>query len=102
MEAFAMHKFMCTHTLPAGSLTYDQLCQIADATQHDLDVRGYRSFVNLTDGKICCVLESEDRDKIVSWFKKMDIPYDDIFQVEWEGERGVFEDVREPAFAGVL
>jgi hypothetical protein len=83
-------------------MTYDQLCQVADAAQHDFDVRGYRSFVNLTEGKICCVLEADDRDKIVSWFGKMNIPYDSITQVEWEGERGVFEDVREPAMAGAL
>lgn len=97
-----MHKFMCTHTLPGGSMTFDQLYQVGEAAQHDPDVRGYRSFVNLTEGKICCVLEAEDRDKIASWFSKMNIPYDSIVQVEWEGERGVFEDAREPAMAGAV
>jgi len=96
-----MHKFMCTHTLPAGSMTLDQVCQVADATQHDPDVRGYRSFINLSEGKLCCILEAEDRDKICSWFEKMNIPYDSVVQVEFEGERGVIDDVRQPVMAGV-
>lgn len=96
-----MRKFMCTHTLPGGTMTLDQVCQIADAAQQDPDVRGYRSFINLTEGKACCVLEAEDREKLSSWFQKMGLPYDSIVPVEFEGDRGAIDDVRQPAMAGV-
>jgi hypothetical protein len=97
-----MHKFICTHTLPPGALTPEQICQVSEASQHELDVKGYRSFFNLTKGKVLCVLEAKDREAIVAWFKKMEIPYDSIDLVEFEGERGVIEDLTQlPALAGV-
>jgi hypothetical protein len=93
---------MCTHTLPAGAFTRDQVCEIAEAAQHDLSVRGYRSFLNLTEGKACCVLEARDREALVAWFQNMKIPYDSIVEVEFEGDRGLIEDLREqPAVVGV-
>ncbi len=95
-----MHKFLCTHTFPADSLTQEQLCQVAEASQHELDVRGYRSFFNLTEGKVWCVLEAKDREVIIAWFQKMGLPYDSIVPVELEGERGTIEDLRlQPAMA---
>ena len=65
-------------------------------------MKGYRSFFNLTKGKIWCVLEAKDRDSIVAWFKKMEIPYDSIDLVEMEGERGTIEDLTQTlTLAGV-
>ncbi|MGA2060977.1 MAG: nickel-binding protein [Thermoguttaceae bacterium] len=97
-----MHKFFCTHTLPPGAFTPEQICQVAEASQHELDVKGYRSFFNLTKGKAWCVVEAKDREALVAWFKKMDIPYDSIDLVELEGERGTIEDLtQQPALAGV-
>ncbi len=96
-----MQKFLCTHTFPVGAFTYDQICRLAEAAQHEPDVRGYRSFFNLSEGKVWCVLEAERREAIVAWFEKMGIPYDGIWPVELEGDRGVMEDLRrEPAMAG--
>jgi hypothetical protein len=93
---------MCLHTLPAGTFTREQICQVAEVLQHDLDVRGYRSFFNLSEGKALCVVEAHDAETVAAWFHKMDIPYDSILPVELEGERGVIEDLREePALAGV-
>jgi len=97
-----MKKFMCSHTLPAGEFTREQVCQIAEAGQKDPNVHGYRSFLNLTEGKGFCVWEAYDSDAIASWFTKMGIPYDSIVEVEYEGERGVIEDLTEhSAMAGV-
>jgi hypothetical protein len=90
-----MRKFMCTHTLPAGAMTRDQVCQVAEAAQHDSAVRGYRSFINLSEGKICCVLEADDRQSITDWFQKMGLPYDAVVEVEFEGDRGVIHDIKE-------
>ncbi len=97
-----MRKFMGTHTLPAGAMTRDQICEVAEAAQHDDTVRGYRSFINLSEGKACCVLEAEDRQAIAAWFEKMGLPYDAIVEVEYEGDRGEIHDLKEePAVAGV-
>jgi hypothetical protein len=95
-----MTKFMCTHTVPQGAFSPEQLCQLAEAAQHADHVRGYRSFFNLSQGQAVCVLEAEDRNAVINWFDKMGIPYDNVTAVEFEGERGVIEDLqRQPAGA---
>ncbi len=83
-----MAKFMCNHTLPAGKFTADQLRQIAQAAQQDADVKGYRSFANLAEGKVVCVMEATTKDTLAAWFRKMGLPFDSITPVELEGERG--------------
>jgi hypothetical protein len=90
-----MDKFICFHTLPRGAMSAEQVCQLADAAQHEADVRGYRSFLNLTEGKACCILEAKDREAIAAWFDKMQVPYDWIVPLEFEGERGVVHDLRQ-------
>jgi len=83
-----MAKFMCTHTLPPGKFSADQLRQFADAAQQDPNVRGYRSFANLAEGKAICVMEAPDKEVVGAWFNKMGMPFDSITKVELEGERG--------------
>jgi hypothetical protein len=84
-----MPKFLSTHTLPAGALQREQVYQIADAAQHDTVVRPYRSFLNLTEGKVCCVMEAPDKEALANWFQKMNMPCDFITPVELEGVAGV-------------
>jgi hypothetical protein len=79
---------MCTHTLPPGQLSADQLRQFAQAAQQDATVKGYRSFANLGAGKAVCIMEAAGQDAVASWFKKMNMPCDSITKVEFEGERG--------------
>ena len=67
-EEINMFKFFCTHTLPPGALTQEQICQVSEASQHETDVKGYRSFFNLTKGKVWCVVEAKDREALVDWF----------------------------------
>ena len=83
-----MAKFMCTHTIPPGKFTADQLKQFAQAAQNDPNVKGYRSFANLAEGKAVCVMEAQDKEKVAAWFSKMGMPYDSITKVELEGDRG--------------
>ncbi len=83
-----MAKFMCTHTLPPGQLTTAKLEQFAQAAQQDPTVKGYRSFVNLAEGKAVCVMEASNKEAVAGWFKKMQMPCDSITQVELEGDRG--------------
>ena len=83
-----MAKFMCTHTVPPGKMTTEQMRQFAEAAQKDTTVKGYRSFANLAEGKAVCVMEAPNREAVASWFKKMQMPYDSITKVELEGDRG--------------
>ena len=84
-----MSKFMSSHTVPAGAISRDQINQIAQAAQSDPTVKPYRSFMNLSAGKIFCVMEAPDERALASWFEKMQMPCDSITSVELEGERGV-------------
>lgn len=40
-----------------------------------------------------CILEAPDKKSLSSWFKKMNMSYDSIVQVELEGERGKVQSV---------
>ena len=88
-----MPKFMGIHTLPPGGLTREQVTQFAKASQEDPTVKGYRSFVNLSEGKAVCILEAPKKEDVAAWFKKMQMPYDSITQLELEGEHGAIEEV---------
>jgi hypothetical protein len=83
-----MAKYMCTHTIPPGKMTADQIKQFAEAAQKDGAVKGYRSFANLAEGKAVCIMEAQDKTAVADWFKKMGMPYDSITKVELEGDRG--------------
>jgi len=83
-----MTKFMSTHTVPAGQFSPDQIRQLAQAAQADATVKGYRSFCNLAEGTILCVMESTGKEAVAAWFTKMGVPFNTITQVELEGDRG--------------
>jgi hypothetical protein len=91
-RANIMAKFMSSHTVPAGALTREQINQIAQAAQNDPTVQPYRSFSNLSEGKIVCVMEAPDEQALATWFKKMQMPCDSIALVELEGERGTIKE----------
>jgi hypothetical protein len=82
-----MSRFMCTHTLPPGAISEAEMRGMAEASQHDPTVKGYRSFANLTEGKVICVVESSTLEAVAAFFKKMDVPVDSITKVEYEAER---------------
>jgi hypothetical protein len=83
-----MPKFMSSHTLPAGALQKEQVDQLAQAAAADPTVKPYRSFLNLAEGKVLCVMEAPDKEALAAWFAKMKMPCDYISPVELEGERG--------------
>lgn len=88
-----MPKFMSSHSMPAGALRREQVNQLAQAAQNDPAVRPYRSFLNLSKGKVFCVMEAPDEQALAAWFEKMQMPCDFITPVELEGERGVVNEV---------
>jgi hypothetical protein len=87
-----MPKFMSSHTLPAGALKREQVEQLARAAQSDPVVKPYRSFLNLAEGKVFCVMEAPSQEALAAWFSKMQMPCDYLTPVELEGERGVIKE----------
>ncbi|HEY2762200.1 MAG TPA: nickel-binding protein [Pirellulales bacterium] len=88
-----MPKFMSSHTLPPGAMKREQVNGLAEAAKNDPVIKPYRSFCNLSEGKIFCVMEAPDKQSLSAWFAKMKVPCDNITAVELEGERGT---VNEP------
>ena len=87
-----MPKFMSMHTMPAGALKREQVNQMAQAAQKDPTVKPYRSFLNLSEGKVFCVMEAPNQAALAAWFQKMQMPCDSISPVELEGDRGVVKE----------
>lgn len=87
-----MAKFMSTHTMPAGAMKREQVNQLAQAAQNDATVRPYRSFLNLSEGKVVCIMEAPSKESLAAWFQKMQMPCDDITPVELEGDQGVVKE----------
>ncbi len=83
-----MPRYMGIHTFPKNAFTYDQVCQMADAAQHDANVKGYRSFINASQGKAVCIMDAADESAVRAWFKQMNMPTDAIVEVEIEGDGG--------------
>ena len=86
-----MPKFMSGHTLPAGALRREQVDQMAQAALKDPKIKPYRSFLNLTEGKVVCVMEAPDKPTLAAWFQKMQMSCDYITPVELEGDRGTIK-----------
>jgi hypothetical protein len=86
-----MKKYMSSHTVPARALTREQIDQLAAAAKQDPVVQPYRSFLNLSEGKILCIMEAPDEKSLAAWFQKMQMPCDSITAVEYEGEAGVVQ-----------
>jgi len=87
-----MPKFMSSHSLPPGAMKREQVNQLAEAAKSDPVIKPYRSFCNLSEGKIICVMEAPDKKSLADWFAKMKVPCDSIAPVELEGERGVVKE----------
>ena len=56
-----MPKFMSSHSMPAGAMKREQIDQLAQMAQNDPVVRPYRSFLNLAEGKVFCVMEAPNK-----------------------------------------
>ncbi len=88
-----MPKFLSSHTVPAGAFKREQVNQMAEAAKNDPKVKPYHSFLNLSEGKVVCVMEAPDQETLAAWFSKMQFPCDFITPVELEGERGTVKEV---------
>lgn len=96
-----MPRYMGIHTLPTDAFSYEEVCRIADASQHDERVKGYRSFLSGSGGKAVCILDAPDKESVEAWFREMKLPTDAVCEVEIEGEGGTMKELRETAGTAV-
>ena len=80
-------KYMVYHPLEAG-MTREDYERISASLPKNSDIKGLRSFFNLSEGKGVCILEAPSKDRLAAWFKKNNLAYDTILEVELEGEAG--------------
>ena len=80
-------KFMVTHMLPPDT-TEEEAGEIQELTQRRGEVHGLLSFMNLSQGFAFCIYDAPDEDALVEWLRHMDLSYDDILPVEYEGAGG--------------
>jgi molybdate transport system regulatory protein len=79
---------MSIHTLPPGGFTPERIEEIARLGQSDPEVRGYRSFHSLAEGRIVWLLEAASKEAIEAWCQKVGLPLDGISALEMEGHVG--------------
>jgi hypothetical protein len=84
-----MPKFISGHTMPAGARQREQFNQFARAARSDATVRPCRAFLDLSEGKVCFIMEAPNKEALTAWFHQMQMPCDQIMPVELEGERAV-------------
>ena len=87
-----MPKFMSSHAMPPGAMKREQVNQLAEAAKSDPVIQPYRSFCNLAEGKIVCIMEAPNKEALAAWFDKMRVPCEYIAPVELEGERGTVQE----------
>jgi hypothetical protein len=91
-------KYMVIHPLPKGT-TLSDIEKLAESAQTDARILGYRSFLNLSEGRGVCILEAPDRQSVVDWLTKNKLPFEAVLDVELEGYRGEFIEKNIPAAA---
>lgn len=94
-----MPRFMGWHTFPKNAFSYEQVCQLADAAQHEASVKGYRSFISPAEGRAVCIMDADRKQDVEAWFRKMNLPTDALVEVELEGDAGQVHELSHAATA---
>lgn len=93
-------RYLVIHSVPAG-LSIEDIRKGMESSQTDPDVHGIHSYMNLSLGKAVCVLEAVSREKLVEFLRRVNLPFDEILEVEVEGSHGHLTDLRAEAAIGV-
>ena len=81
-----MPTFMAIHKVPAKSLSIEQVRGLSQMAQKDAVVKGRRSYGNLSEGNLICVMDAPNRTDVASFFERNHVPFESITQVEFEGD----------------
>ncbi len=92
-------RYVVVHKMPAG-MTRDDFIRLQKESQGDPNIKGIRSFINLSESKGVCILDAPDKNALANWFKNKGVSYDSIFEVELESERGKLVDLPVEVGAG--
>jgi hypothetical protein len=68
--------------------TRDRVDEIRRNATVDPEIKWYRTFLNLTEGRGVCLFDAPDRDRLIKWLADNDMRYDRIYPVELESEHG--------------
>ena len=85
-------RFLVAHSLEAG-ISRDKAVEMLRSVATDPDIRSYRSFLNLADGKGICLFDAPDRDRLIRWLDDNKLPYDYVWTVDFEAEHGEMIDI---------
>ena len=89
-------RYMIYHPV-APNTTVDDLKALGKKLPTGGEIRPIRSFFNVSEGKAVCIFEAPDRSRLENWLREHELPYDEILEVELEGEAGTFTVLHEPA-----
>lgn len=95
-------RFLLMHSM-GSDCTRDKIDAMLRMTQTDPHVKGYRGFMNLTEGRAVCVFDAPDRQSLINWLLDNNMDYDSLHEVELETEGGAIIEIPtcEPAEAGM-
>ena len=88
-------KYMVYHPLEPG-MTLEGFKRISETVRKDPEIKGLRSFFNLSESKGVCILEAPSKDRLVDWLRTNNLTYDTILEVELEAEAGRIVEFHEP------
>ncbi len=92
-------RLLVMHTLELG-ISEDRVTEILRSAMSTPDIRPYRSFLNLADGKGVCLFDAPDRECLIRWLDENKLPYDAVWTVEFEADKGERVDVPTVSAAG--
>jgi len=77
-----------------GTVDTERIRALASAAQSDPDVRGYRSFHSLAEGRIVWLLEADSKDAVQRWANRNQLPVDGVTEIDLEGHVGTIRPIR--------
>jgi hypothetical protein len=81
-----MPSFMAIHKTPPNAITIEQFRGLSQMAQQDKVVKGRRSFGNLTEGNVVCILDAPSEADIARFFEANSVPVESITRIEFEGD----------------
>jgi len=84
-------RFGTVHTWPG--LNRSTLEQLRRELRHHPDVRLIRLEASLSAGRLVCVVDAFEPERVPRWFHERGYPIDDVFPIDFEGDHGSIHQV---------
>jgi len=76
-------RFLVEHPMEAGC-TRESVEEMRRNATVDPDIKWYRTFLNLGEGRGVCLFDAPDRDRLIKWLGDNDMRYDRLYPIELE------------------